>query len=76
MRTFNLNDSIYTMISDLVEAQYYANNNSYSYSAGYLISVLEDTISQLPKSKQEALLNRFNTERQVVWAKVSQYSLT
>jgi hypothetical protein len=71
MRTFNLNDSIYTMISDLVEAQYYANNNSYSYSAGYLISVLEDTISQLPKSKQEALLNRFNTERQLVWAKVS-----
>jgi hypothetical protein len=71
MRTFNLNDSIYTMISDLVEGQYYANNNSYSYSAGYLISVLEDTISQLPKSKQEALLNRLNTERQVVWAKVS-----
>jgi hypothetical protein len=59
------------MISDLVEAQYYANNNSYSYSAGYLISVLEDVINQLPKSKQEALLNRFNTERQVVWAKVS-----
>ena len=71
MRTFNMNDSIYTMISDLVEGQYYANNHSYSYSAGYLISVLEDTISQLPKSKQEALLNRFNTERQVVWAKVS-----
>ena len=71
MRTFNMNDSIYTMISDLVEAQYYANNNSYSYSAGYLISVLEDTIRQLPKSKQEALLNRFNTERQLVWAKVS-----
>jgi hypothetical protein len=60
MRVFNPNDSTYTLISDLVEAQYYANNNSYSYSAGYLISVLED-----------AMRNRFNTERQVVWAKVS-----
>jgi hypothetical protein len=71
MRVFNPNDSTYTLISDLVEAQYYANNNSYSYSAGYLISVLEDAINQLPKSKQDAMRNRFNTERQVVWAKVS-----
>jgi hypothetical protein len=71
MRQFNANDSIYTLISDLVEGQYYANNNSYSYSAGYLISVLEDVINQLPKSKQEALLNRLNTERQWVWSKVS-----
>jgi hypothetical protein len=71
MRVFNPNDSTYTLISDLVEAQYYANNNSYSYSAGYLISVLEDTISQLPKSKQDAIRDRFHTERQVVWAKVS-----
>ena len=71
MRVFNPNDSTYTLISDLVEAQYYANNNSYSYSAGYLISVLEDAINQLPKSKQDAIRDRFHTERQVVWAKVS-----
>jgi hypothetical protein len=71
MRVFNSSDSTYTIISDLVEGQYYANQNSYSYSAGYLISVLEDVINQLPKSKQEALLNRLNTERQWVWSKVS-----
>jgi hypothetical protein len=71
MRQFNANDSTYDLISDLVEGQYYANNNSYSYSAGFLISVLEDAINQLPKSKQEAMRNRFNTERQLVWAKVS-----
>jgi hypothetical protein len=71
MRTFNANDSTYELINDLVEGQYYANNNSYSYSAGFLISVLEDAINQLPKSKQEAIRNRFHTERQVVWSKVS-----
>jgi hypothetical protein len=71
MRVFNSKDSTYTVISDLVEGQYYANQNSYSYSAGYLISVLEDVINQLPKSKQEALLKRLNTERQWVWSKVS-----
>ena len=71
MRTFNANDSTYELINDLVEGQYYANNHSYSYSAGFLISVLEDAINQLPKSKQEALRNRFHAERQVVWSKVS-----
>jgi len=71
MREFNKNDTTYALIADLVEGQYYANGNSYSYSAGFLISVLEDAINQLPKSKQENMRNRLNTERQVVWSKVS-----
>ena len=71
MRKFDMTDSTYTLISDLVEGQYYANNNSYSYSAGYLISVLEDAINQLPKSKQEAIRNRLQYERIATWAKVS-----
>jgi hypothetical protein len=71
MRQFDKNASTYEIISDLVEGQYYANGNSYGYSAGYLISVLEDAINQLPKSKQEDIRNRLNTERQVFWSKVS-----
>ena len=71
MRVFNSNDSTYTLISDLVEGQYYANNNSYGYSAGYLISVLEDVINQLPKNKQEDIRYLLDTERQAVWSKVS-----
>ena len=71
MREFDKNASTYDIISDLVEGQYYANKGSYGYSAGYLISVLEDAINQLPKSKQEDMRNRLNTERQMVWAKVS-----
>jgi hypothetical protein len=71
MRQFNANDNTYDLIADLVEGQYYANSNSYSFSAGYLSSVLEAVIAELPKKKQEEWRNRFNTERQLVWAKVS-----
>lgn len=71
MRQFNSNDSTYDLIADLVEGQYYANNNSYSYSAGFLSSILDDAISQLPKAKQEAIRNRLNIARQVAWSKVS-----
>jgi len=71
MRQFNSTDSTYDLIADLVEGQYYANNNSYSFSAGYLSSVLEAVIAELPKKKQEEWRNRFNTDRQVAWAKVS-----
>jgi hypothetical protein len=39
-KEFDKNASAYDIISDLVEGQYYANGNSYSYSAGYLSSVL------------------------------------
>jgi hypothetical protein len=71
MRVFDSKDSTYNLINDLVEGQYYANNNSYSFSAGYLSSVLEAVIAELPKKKQEEWRNRFNTDRQVAWAKVS-----
>jgi hypothetical protein len=71
MRTFNANDSTYDLISDLVEGQYYANSNSYGYSAGYLSSVLEDVIRNLPDDKQKQWRERFDRERQLVWAKVS-----
>lgn len=71
MRQFDKNASTYEIISDLVEGQYYANGNSYGYSAGYLISVLEDAINQLPKSKQEAMRLRLHYDRIDAWSKVS-----
>ena len=71
MREFNKNASTYELISDLVEGQYYANKGSYGYSAGFLTSVLEEVISQLPKSKQEAMRLRLHYDRIDAWSKVS-----
>ena len=71
MREFNKNDTTYALIADLVEGQYYANKGSYSYSAGFLTTVLEEVIAQLPKSKQEAMRMRLHYDRIDAWSKVS-----
>jgi hypothetical protein len=56
MKEFDKNASTYEIIGDLVEGQYYANGNSYSYSAGFLSSVLDEVIRQsFRRSKQEAM---------------------
>jgi hypothetical protein len=56
MKQFDKNASTYDIINDLVEGQYYANNNSYGYSAGFLSSVLDAVIRQsFRRSKQEAM---------------------
>ena len=71
MKQFDKNASTYDIINDLVEGQYYANNNSYGYSAGYLSSVLDEVIRQLPKSKQEAMRMKLHYDRIDAWSKVS-----
>jgi len=71
MREFNKNDTTYALIADLVEGQYYANGNSYSYSAGFLTTVLEEVIAQLPRSKREAMRMRLHYDRIDAWSKVS-----
>ena len=69
-KEFDKNASAYDIISDLVEGQYYANGNSYSYSAGYLSSVLDEVIRQLPRSKQEAMRMKLHYVRIDAWSKV------
>ena len=69
-KEFDKNASAYDIISDLVEGQYYANGNSYSYSAGYLSSVLDEVIRQLPRSKQEAMRMKLHYDRIDAWSKV------
>lgn len=76
MKQFDKNASTYDIINDLVEGQYYANNNSYSYSAGYLSSVLDAVIQNLPDDKQKQWRERFDRDRQLFWTKVSECSLT
>jgi len=71
MRQFDKNDSTQTLIADLVEGQYYANKGSYGFSAGFLTSVLEEVIAQLPKSKREAMRLRLHYDRIDAWSKVS-----
>ena len=76
MKQFDKNASTYDIINDLVEGQYYANNNSYGYSAGYLSSVLDAVIQNLSDDKQKQWRERFDSDRQLFWAKVSECSLT
>lgn len=71
MREFNKDDTTYALIADLVEGQYYANKGSYSYSAGFLTTVLEEVIAQLPRSKREAMRLRLHYDRIDAWSKVS-----
>jgi hypothetical protein len=53
MKQFDKNASTYDIINDLVEGQYYANNNSYGYSAGYLSSVLDAVIQNLSDDRNK-----------------------
>ena len=71
MRQFDKNDTTYALIADLVEGQYYANKGSYGYSAGFLTTVLEEVIAQLPRSKREAMRMRLHYDRIDAWSKVS-----
>ena len=63
-------EDFHKVVYDLVEGQYYGNNNSYSYSAGFLSSVLIDMYHNLPKSHQSVWKARLQKDRKEAWSKI------
>jgi len=46
-------------INEFVKASYENNGRSYSYSAGYLESMIKEIVSELPKARRAEIRNRF-----------------